>query len=348
MFYLVNEQYSFKNEDGYIPCVNDYLIELHKVLNVCCALKLKLSNDQLVGLTKHIYIIECKPTQTKSNNHIIKNKITYNFVNCKLYADGDNRHLAPYDDHILRIQKMVETCVDNLRETKTTQPVQVNNSKLTHVKPTPNPPAPVVIPTVVEPVIPDEEKLKLQQELEVQMKELETELEDINSKCCDQLSIISERNKLERLAKERELEKRRIFESDVNTYRLMKNDLINGKLREIPFIFAKKYTVIEQMDCDGLLYKDNSYDSFVEIMRILDSVSSDSDSDSDQNDPIHKNDLVDSVDDTPSRDACDSDLGETPSRDECDSDLDETPSESDDVYHSNFKIMSKELSSLFN
>lgn len=72
--------------------------------------------------------------------------------------------------------------------------------------------------------------------------------------------------------KEKLKEQKKVFESERDyTYNIIKKDIQNGKIKEndIPVMFIDKYPVYEYMDNEDLLYDDDAFYTFQELMESM-------------------------------------------------------------------------------
>lgn len=65
--------------------------------------------------------------------------------------------------------------------------------------------------------------------------------------------------------KDKQNEKLNIFNSDKESYKMIKEDLASGKISEVPELFSQKYEVFEVMEEEGVLGADNEFDVFIEL-----------------------------------------------------------------------------------
>ena len=73
---------------------------------------------------------------------------------------------------------------------------------------------------------------------------------------------VREQNRQARIQKERDDQQRKKFDADRSLYPIIKSDLINNKIKDIPGPFAKKYKIFEQMAAEKTLHGDNSYNVY--------------------------------------------------------------------------------------
>lgn len=73
----------------------------------------------------------------------------------------------------------------------------------------------------------------------------------------------------ERYEKEKLEERKRKFESDKKSYRMIKADLNTGKIHEIPPIFNEIYTVLKTLEENNELDKEDDFDKFMQLYKKL-------------------------------------------------------------------------------
>nr|QBK89169.1 MAG: hypothetical protein LCMiAC02_02630 [Mimivirus LCMiAC02] len=88
-------------------------------------------------------------------------------------------------------------------------------------------------------------------------------------KCSDVYNNLNDKKNLLFKKKEKEKEMARVFESDKVTYIKIKNDFEEGRLKEIPSLFADKYPVFEQMNSENRMYDDDSYEYYKKLYKSI-------------------------------------------------------------------------------
>lgn len=145
-------------------------------------------------------------------------------------------------------------------------------------------------------IIVDDEIITKCEEKKIKIKELEQKITQINSETLDDLCDISYRKRELTRLREKELEKKRVYESDVNIYK----KLIKDKIQP-PTIFKNKYDIFMFMDLENLLDTETSYDTFLKLYDKLISSNND-DNDNDANNDNDDNDDKDDKDNNMARD----------------------------------------------
>lgn len=94
----------------------------------------------------------------------------------------------------------------------------------------------------------------------------------------------------ERLKKDNEQQQKRIFESDKNSYNLMKKDIEQGKLNEdkISVFFKQKYPIFKFMEENNDLDSENDFEIYNELFNDLYGSDTDDDNDNDNDDDNDK------------------------------------------------------------
>lgn len=136
---------------------------------------------------------------------------------------------------------------------------------------------------------PSENELELNEELEKKIREEIENIENIKKMEEDKIieikkkhdeekenlvdyeCEIKEKKMMERIKKDLDNQKKRIFESDKNSYFLMKKDINEGKLKEdnISVLFKQKYPIFKFMDENGDLNLDNEFEIYSELFNGL-------------------------------------------------------------------------------
>ncbi len=182
------------------------------------------------------------PTMSDSEEDIAENKDTYN--QC--------------DVNELKLPRPFSTIIDSNSKEDMSIPDNVNISDIEDVD-----------PENLKKHIKQLEELKKQEQekLDNMKDKLEEDIDNF-SKYFDNLN---DKKRFLRKDKDKEKERKRIFESDKRTYSLIKTDILDGKLdkNNVPTLFTSKYPIFEFMDDNNLLDTDDDYLTYLKLYNDL-------------------------------------------------------------------------------
>jgi hypothetical protein len=117
------------------------------------------------------------------------------------------------------------------------------------------------------------EELSKLKELEINdLENLNDNLHDFENKIIEEkFSIDAEKNKL-RTDKEKWEEFKNIFAADKKIYRIMKEQLNNNEIEDIPELFEHKYPIFKVLDDNNLLDNENNIYEYIKLLPEDDSV----------------------------------------------------------------------------
>jgi hypothetical protein len=106
-------------------------------------------------------------------------------------------------------------------------------------------------------------KTKKTEHLELMKKKLEDDKESY----CNTFNNVNDERRFWQRDKEREEEKKRVFDSDKHVYSMIKGEIANGLRQEdnIPELFANKYPIFVALDEDELLGVDGDYELYTDL-----------------------------------------------------------------------------------
>jgi hypothetical protein len=244
---------------------NSALVHLHKLskYNDKCQLK-EFNNGCIEGIFnikkgKIIY------THLNSKNDIIEEAYSdipfeLKFFNNKVFI-SDNKTEIPSSDINVQLPTMH---------------TEINISSEKDIKVEKNEPVKVEDPNDI--LNADELKRRIDEltrlkELEINdLENLNDNLHDFENKIIEEkFSIDAEKNKL-RTDKEKWEEFKNIFAADKKIYRIMKEQLSNNEIEDIPELFEHKYPIFKVLDDNDLLDNENNIYEYIKLLPEDDSV----------------------------------------------------------------------------
>lgn len=286
MWKFVNSKYNTQQCDELMDNVMyDYLIEVDKIISVLFYIKTnRFTVTQLNELTSHLYLIKTRFNNTTSNNQYILEKIMFDFTKGKP-VNNKGKVIDCYTTSYINNEinmKLTNILFDKRNTTNTTNTTNTKpeiskvlpSNIMSNTKSQPTTLKNKETDNYKEPT-PSINLLELNENkdiLETNIKALEKELEEKTMLCSDKLYEINVKKQEERRKKEKEEERHRVFNSDINTYKLIKADIESGKLAGVPDIFVNKYKVLEVMEDEGVLNNSDNYDIFVDLYDNIDEI----------------------------------------------------------------------------
>ncbi len=114
---------------------------------------------------------------------------------------------------------------------------------------------------------------KIKEKEEKRLNKIKDEYDDDMNNFSKYNWDLNDQKRFRRKEKEREEERRRIFESDKRVYAMIKQDIADEdkKIDEdnIPGLFSAKYPIFKLMDEEGLIDQDDEYDIYLELYNDL-------------------------------------------------------------------------------
>lgn len=293
MYKLINRDNilgSIYSNDDIFMVVHEYLSFILDKLNFMIKVPV-ISNHRipikdLCDSFSGIFIIEIENGETVGDKlfSVVYETIRFNFVigyfeNCSLTREVRNNNVIKY--LVDTINTRVESITGQRPNSSLNKINNSNNSNnsngITNIKPKVFVSEPKSINNVDKGREDEEifDPLQLEQNISLLLHKKEEEqskLERMKNYNKDNIEVFNDRcnelhekQRINTKNKDMDIEKRKIFASDKNSYFLIKKDLHDGHIDSVPELFSLKYDIFKIMDEEGALNLDDEYEAYAEL-----------------------------------------------------------------------------------
>lgn len=239
----------------------------HEYMNIIREALSILSEFNITAIPKciqkeNLHII-CEHHIPDKRHPIILEMIWYNFSTCTIIRDNlDNE-----------TNNKIKTLLNNKispQKTTTSRPKQNNtNTRRPTVKSTVKPANKtnsdkgLLNSTVTE--IDDIIDMKELQTCLDEIKNMKKDIHETKQEIFDKNDDINDKKRLLNKEKDREYQRKRKFDVNIDVYKNVKIDLENGVLDKVPVLFEKEYPIFEILEEQGVLDDDNVYEIYTSV-----------------------------------------------------------------------------------